>query len=253
MDKTTEKNKKAGREMWIVIAVVFGIAIVAVIAMLFGHWWRNRVRTFSPWEMVNAKFTDAEKRGLEEAGWVDNSVLFSKLLNKNGLLTGVKLEDYVVLCDYKNIPEPGEMTEKYSYLDQYLLENCTVKEYPEYFEVLKEQTKAVLVKRYEDSEATYLEAYGKHQFANVYEAYKMTEEEFDAFIAKSAEQKMKKSMILQCIFEKEGLKIGEANISPWLQSIGSSMDDLAGLVYQHGNAYVKHMLMEIAVYDYLIP
>lgn len=230
---TVDKNWKSAL---LPVGIVVAFALLAVLVMVIGHKVRND-----------------DEAALEAAGWHDYKEYFGKGLDKNGMLKDVDVADYVTLCDYKSISVPeGTEAEQKEYLLNYLVENSTVKDCPEYLAALEGRITFMLTQRYKDNEAHFYEAYGKYQFEDVYDAYDKTKEEFEAYVTEVARKEMVKYMILQCICEKEGYKVKDDDVESWVLAAGYEEEDLDGIVYQHGEAYLKRMTMEMVVVEKLL-
>ncbi len=233
-----EKNivDKKWKSALLPVGIVVAFALLAVLIMVIGHKVRND-----------------ETAALEADGWRDYKEYFGKGLDKNGMLADVKVEDYVTLCDYKSVSVPeGTEVEKKAYLLNYLVENSTVKDCPEYLAMLEERITFMLTQRYKDNEAHFYEAYGKYQFEDVYDAYDKTKEEFEAYVTDVARKEMTKYMILQYICQKEGYKVKDHHVESWVLASGYEKEDLDGIVYQHGEPYLKRMAMETVVVEQLL-
>lgn len=224
------------------LLIVVGFVLLAVLLMVLGDRFQNR-------KAGGDEMTPEEKKEFFESnGWYDYTEHFGKGLDKDGTLKDIDAQDYVTLCDYATVElKEGAPIDRKNELRDYLLENCTVKECPEYKQLLEERIRFVLTRSYERSEQVYYEAHGEYQFKDIYDAYKVTEEEFDEAITEEAEAEMKKFLILEVIFAKEGFEITEADIVEWVESCGYEESDVESIIYQHGQAYVNRMTMETIV------
>ncbi len=241
---TKHKGKVAtsARDGILPIVIVVGFALLAVLLMVLGDRYANR-KTGGD-EMT----AEEKKEQFERDGWYDYTEHFGKGLDKDGTLADIDAKDYVTLCDYEAIElKDGAPIDRKNELRNYLLENCVVKECPEYKEMLQERIRFVLTKSYERSEQVYYEAHGEYQFKDIYAAYNVTEEEFNEAIVAEAEAELKKFLILEVIFEKEGFEVTEADIVEWVESCGYKESDVEAVIYQHGRAYVNRMTMETIV------
>ncbi len=237
-EQRVKKESKSTNKMNAIwpIAVVVLCAIIGVVLMVWGDKAQNK-----------------EEQAMEENGWKDYKEQFGKGLDKNGLLKDIEVSDYVTLCDYQSMEIPsGSSKEKKQFVTEYLLENCTVKDCPEYLADLEERIRFVLVQSYKDNEEHFYQAYDKYQFEDVYDAYDMTQEEFDQYITDKAKEEMKRLMIFQSIFEKEGYEVEKADIEEYILSIGYEKEDVEGIYYQHGEPYLRRMAMESVVLEHLI-
>lgn len=239
--KKKETAKFSNKELFLTLGIVAGCALLAVVVLLIGQ----KVR-----EKDTGKEQESEAESLETLGWHDFSAYFSKGLNEDGTVAGVTVSEMVELCDYGGVEVPeGEDAE--TYLTEYLLENCKVTDLESLRAAIEERLRFYAEYMYEYNEENYYAYYEEHQFADMYEAYGTTEEEYESYVKDEAAKEMRGWLIFQAIYEKEGLSVTEEDILRWIEKNNFSADDLEGITYQHGKAYVNRMAMKQAVLDFL--
>lgn len=239
--KKKETKEFSNKELFQILGIVAGCALLAVLVLVIGH----KVQ-----EKNSKKETENGTDSLETLGWHDFSEYFSKGLNEDGTVAGVTVSELVELCDYDSVTVPaGENAE--TYLTEYLLENCTVTDLESLRAAIEERLRFYAEYMYEYNEENYYAYWEEHQFADMYEAYGTTEEEYESYVKEEAAKEMRGWLIFQAIYEKEGLSVTEDHVLQWIEKNNFSADDLEGITYQHGEAYVNRMAMKQAVLDFL--
>lgn len=239
--KKKETAEFSNKELFQILGIVAGCALLAVLVLFIGH----KVQ-----EKNSEKEQGTETDSLETRGWHDFSSYFSKGLNEDGTVAGVTVSELVELCDYGGVEVPaGEDAE--TYLTEYLLENCKVTDLESLRAAIEERLRFYAEYMYQYNEENYYAYHEEYQFSNMYEAYGTTEEEYEAYVKEEAAKEMRGWLIFQAIYEKEGLSVTEEDIVRWIQKNNYSADDLEGITYQHGKAYVNRMAMKQAVLDFL--
>lgn len=238
--KKKETDAFSNKELFQILGIVAGCALLAVLVLIIGHKVQD-----------SKKEKETEEPSLEDLGWHDFSAYFSKGLNEDGTVAGVSVSELVELCDYGAITVPdGENAENYA--TKYLLENCKVTPLDSLQDSIEARLRFYAEYMYKYNEENYYAYFEKHQFSDMYEAYGTTKEEYEVYVKEEAAKEMRSYLIFQAIYEKEGLSITEENILSWIQKNNFSPDDLEGIVYQHGKAYVNRMAMKQAVLDFLV-
>ncbi len=234
---TTEFTK---RDTIMIIGIVVACALFAVLVMVIGQQVRKK---------DVPKPSDTET--LEQRGWHDFSKYFSKGMDQNGKISGSDVLKAVELCDYRSIEIP-EKEEPKAYVQKYLLENCKVQDREELRKDIEERLRFYAKYMYEYNEENYMNYNGEYQFSDIYEAYHTTEAEFEKYMKDESAKQMRLWLILEAIYEKEGLSSGKAEILDWIRGEGLEAGDKEGVLYQHGEAYTNMMGRQQAVWNLLL-
>ncbi len=232
----------SNRELFLILGIVAGFALLAVLILLLGHAIRDK---------RSSEGTQTDKtEELESLGWHDFSAHFCKGLNADGTVSDVVVSELVELCDYSGLEVP-EGEDEETWLTQYLLDNCKVTDLEGLRQAIEERLRFYAEYMYEYNEENYYAYFEEYQFKDMYEAYGTTEREYEEYVAQASLEEMRSYLIFQAIYEKEGLQITDAHRLRWVEKNNFSEEDLEGILYQHGEAYVNRMAMKQAVLEFL--
>lgn len=153
--------------------------------------------------------------------------------------------------EYREYVKQSKYDENFTtWLENYLMENTTVSSYPEeYIDHLKS------IKKYEDqSSFEYMNQFyasmGSTQTYKTFEQYiGMSEQKYDAGLADQVKDQAKKALIIQTIYEKEGLKVTVDEFDKYLGD--KSTEGYDSLVKVYGKGFVMQQLVREKVLDFL--
>lgn len=133
-----------------------------------------------------------------------------------------------------------------NWIKNYIISNCSIvkcpKKYLEYLELYAENT---MIYEYEQYTNVYNTYYGVAPWDNVYDFFGITEEQFDESVKATAYATAAYNMIIQAIYEKEGLpKITDEDITRIIISLGYIEDDKDELYEYYGRGYFALLAME---------
>lgn len=136
-----------------------------------------------------------------------------------------------------------------TWLEEYLLENTTVKSYPaKYFNHLKS------IKKYEDQMSVeYMNnlysSMGYNQTTTFEEYVGMSEAKYDAKLDDAIKDRAKKTLLYQAIYEKEGLSASKNDYAAYFDEDSTGGYDAQ--VEQQGVGYVMQQIIDKKVLDYV--
>lgn len=141
----------------------------------------------------------------------------------------------------------------YTYMQKYVIDNSTVKDYPkEYLNILKGQLKYDDEQSYEAENNTAIQNSGKPKYSS-FNAYigGMSDKEYSAFLSQKATKQADSDLIYQAILEDAGITIGSEDVAEYLVSIGLDESYYSSSVNTYGRGYVYHQGMVYTVIKYL--
>ena len=211
-------------------------------------------------ESFDINVTFPEDYGTEELAGKD--AVFAITLNGiyytpefNDAFVKENLSDIALTADaYRAYLEEQEVNAALeTYVQEYSLEVCQVKNYPEaYVEDVMGIVKYADTQEYE-SWSQYYEAMGLAMDTSFYE-YKETEGEmeYEAALRIRAEEIVESNLIIQAIYEDAGLTVTSDHLDTVMEEMGASSEYLTQMEETYGSGYIYQRAMKVAVVEYLM-
>lgn len=165
-------------------------------------------------------------------------------------LSNIALTADAFIDYYKNIKY---QTALYSYIQKYVVENSTVKEYPKkYLKIVKGKMKYDDQKSYEATNAAYMQNYGKNKY-ETFNGYVggMSDKEYEAFLSQEATKQLDQDLVYQAILEDAGLEVTSDDVLEVLTA--NQLDSSSYQSYEntYGKGYLYHQGVVYTVIKYL--
>lgn len=145
-----------------------------------------------------------------------------------------------------------------AYVEDYVLTRTIVLSYPEsYLKKVMGIIKYDDQKACEEMNAMYYPYFGENMYASFEDYVVATKNvanqmEYEAYLRLQAEETVKNNMIIQAIFEKEGLTVTAEHLDTVLAGMGTDSEYMTQMEELYGKGYIYQLAMKEAVREYLM-
>ncbi len=155
--------------------------------------------------------------------------------------------------EYRDKIEKEIYSEQLSeYLTDYVVENSKILDYPaDFLKMLIELNHSTYENQYKFYNEQAYENFGVYPWNTVYEFFELSKEEYEKRVISEAYNTLSYYMVLQAIYQQEGLNISDSTAKEYLIANGYSEESSSEVLAKYGEGFAAQLAIESTVRSFL--